>query len=163
MAAHGLYSRQPVDPASPQHGKGQYPVRSFDFLGYTFRPRSTRNRHGKLFLSFFPALSRSALKSMARCLQKSQLRKRTHCMIDDIGMRFNPVLRSWINYYGRYRPSALHALFRLFNRALISWVMAKYRRFRNQKTRAGQYLARIAEARPELFVHWHKGTQGAFV
>ncbi len=46
---------------------------------------------------------------------------------------------------------------------LVSWVMAKYRRFRNKKTRAGQYLARIAEARPELFVHWHKGIQGAFV
>lgn len=143
--------------------KGQYPVRSFDFLGYTFRPRSTRNRNGQLFLSFSPALSRSALKSMASSLRKSQLRNWTHCSIEDIGKRLNPVLRGWINYYGRYRPSALHALFRLFNRALVSWVMAKYRRFRNKKTRAGQYLARIAEARPELFAHWHMGIRGAFV
>lgn len=143
--------------------KGQYPVRSFDFLGYTFQPRPTLNRRGQLFVSFSPALSRSALKSMARSLRKSQLRNRTHCTIDDIGKRFNPVLRGWINYYARYRPSALYALFRLFNRALVSWLMAKYRRFRYKKTRAGQYLARIAEARPELFVHWHMGMRGEFV
>jgi len=67
-----------------------------------------------------------------------------------------------ISAVNRY-PSALYALYRLFNRMLIEWVMAKYRRFRNRRARAGQYLARIAEARPELFVHWHMGMRGEFI
>jgi len=43
---------------------GKYPSQSFDFLGYTFRPRSTRDRNGKFFVSFSPAVSRTALKAM---------------------------------------------------------------------------------------------------
>ena len=43
---------------------GQYPNQSFDFLGYTFRPRSSRDRNGNFFVSFSPAVSRKALKAM---------------------------------------------------------------------------------------------------
>lgn len=35
---------------------------SFDFLGYTFRPRTNRTRHGKLFVNFSPAISDKAKK-----------------------------------------------------------------------------------------------------
>ncbi|MCR4320299.1 MAG: reverse transcriptase domain-containing protein, partial [Candidatus Brocadiaceae bacterium] len=28
------------------------PIESFDFLGYTFRPRRAKNKHGKYFISF---------------------------------------------------------------------------------------------------------------
>jgi Reverse transcriptase (RNA-dependent DNA polymerase) len=31
---------------------GKYPERCFDFLGYTFRPRSAQNRNDKRFVSF---------------------------------------------------------------------------------------------------------------
>ncbi|WP_459570325.1 reverse transcriptase domain-containing protein, partial [Cupriavidus sp. 8B] len=34
-----------------------YPICQFDFLGYTFRPRSVRNRVGKLSVGFLPAVS----------------------------------------------------------------------------------------------------------
>src|SRR5436309_8592604 len=34
---------------------GQYPERSFDFLGYTFRPRLASNHHGARFVAFIPA------------------------------------------------------------------------------------------------------------
>jgi len=34
----------------------------FDFLGYTFRTRSSRNRQGKLFVNFSPAISDKAKK-----------------------------------------------------------------------------------------------------
>ena len=38
----------------------------------------------------------------------------------------------------------------------------KYARFRGKKTRAGQYLERMAKARPGLFAHWHCGMTGVF-
>ena len=37
----------------------------------------------------------------------------------------------------------------------------KYKRFRGgKKTRAGQYLARMAKTRPGLFAHWRMGVTG---
>lgn len=40
--------------------RGSYPEQRFDFLGYTFRPRSSKNRTGQLFVSFAPAVSAKA-------------------------------------------------------------------------------------------------------
>jgi RNA-directed DNA polymerase len=40
--------------------KESHPNEKFDFLGYTFRPRTAVNRKGKLFCSFSPAISKKA-------------------------------------------------------------------------------------------------------
>ena len=42
---------------------GSHEHERFDFLGYTFRPRCARNRRGKLFTSFAPAISDDAAKN----------------------------------------------------------------------------------------------------
>ncbi|MCL5066547.1 MAG: reverse transcriptase domain-containing protein, partial [Firmicutes bacterium] len=44
------------------HRREAYPGTSFDFLGYTFRSRRSKNRHGEFFMSFAPAASQAALK-----------------------------------------------------------------------------------------------------
>jgi RNA-directed DNA polymerase len=44
--------------------RGSYPVRSFDFLGYTFRARRSKNKRGKHFINFSPAMSNSAGKTI---------------------------------------------------------------------------------------------------
>lgn len=41
-----------------------YPETSFDFLGYTFRPRLSMNRWGKTFVNFSPAMSARAGKAI---------------------------------------------------------------------------------------------------
>ena len=38
---------------------------AFTFLGYTFRPRPARDRHGKTFLAFLPPISAQALKKIS--------------------------------------------------------------------------------------------------
>jgi hypothetical protein len=45
---------------------------------------------------------------------------------------------------------------------LRAWAMKKYRRLKGRKMRAGQFLERIAEKHPHLFVHWQRGMVGAF-
>lgn len=142
--------------------KGSYPTTAFDFLGYTFRGRSSKNRMGQLFVSFSPAVSRDALTAMRRMLRKSNLRNRADRSLEELARAFNPVLQGWINYYGRYCPSALYPLFRYFNQALVAWAMHKYKRFRRKKTRSGQFLEGIAERRPALFAHWRCGMTGVF-
>lgn len=39
---------------------GMYPQTSFDFLGFTFRRRKSRNKRGKHFTGFLPAISNKA-------------------------------------------------------------------------------------------------------
>jgi RNA-directed DNA polymerase len=42
--------------------KGTYSNESFDFLSYTFRPRKARNRKGKFFINFSPAVSEHSVQ-----------------------------------------------------------------------------------------------------
>src|SRR5207245_11499320 len=44
--------------------KGQHEHIQFDFLGYTFRPRRAKNRWGKFFVSFLPAISNKAAQAL---------------------------------------------------------------------------------------------------
>ncbi len=142
--------------------RGTYPVKQFDFLGYTFRGRTTKGARGRLFFSFNPAVSKEALKTMRSRIRKSNLRNRADRDIEDIAREFNPVLQGWLNYYRRFNRSALYPFLRYFNHTLRAWVMCKYKRFRGKRTRAGQYLARMAKHRPGLFAHWHLGMTGVF-
>jgi len=98
----------------------------FDFLGYCFRPRTAENkRSGKLFCSFSPAVSPSALKSMKETIRDLEIRRRTDVSMVDIARKINPLLRGWIEYYGRYTPSAITPLLLYVNQTLCAWVMRK--------------------------------------
>jgi RNA-directed DNA polymerase len=44
--------------------RGEHPETKFDFLGYTFRPRRSKNKYGKHFVNFTPAVSNKAKKAM---------------------------------------------------------------------------------------------------
>jgi RNA-directed DNA polymerase len=143
--------------------KERHPNKKFDFLGYTFRPRVVKNRkRNSLFVSFTPAVSAKALKSMRQTTRRLNFRNRTDMSLRDISRQFNPVLRGWVAYYGRFNPSALYPVFRHINKTLIAWAMRKYRRLKGHKTRASLFLETVAEKQPRLFVHWQNGTMGAF-
>ena len=99
---------------------GVYPNVMFDFLGYCFRPRKAENkRSGKLFCSFAPAVSPSALKSMRETIRDLEIRRRTDVSMGDIARKINPLLRGWIEYYGRYTPSAITPMLRYVNQTLL--------------------------------------------
>ncbi|UFW88404.1 group II intron reverse transcriptase/maturase [Bradyrhizobium barranii] len=53
-----------------------YPEQRFDFLGFTFRPRQSMNRAGKLFVSFSPAVSDKAAKAMREDVRRWKLHHR---------------------------------------------------------------------------------------
>jgi RNA-directed DNA polymerase len=143
--------------------KGVYPTVKFDFLGFCFRPRLVkRARDGKLFCGFNPAVSPVALKSMRATIKDLGLRRRTEVSLADIARRINPLLRGWINYYGRYAPSALAPLLRYVNQTLRAWAMRKYKRFKAHKVRAGRFLERLSRTNANLFVHWRIGIVGTF-
>ena len=51
-----------------------YPNEKFDFLGYTFRPRRSKNREGKFFINFSPAVSDKAVQEACHSGRDSKLR-----------------------------------------------------------------------------------------
>ena len=143
--------------------KGAYPNVHFDFLGYCFRPRVVRrSRDNKLFCGFNPAVSSSALKAMRTTIRELDFRHQTQLSLVDIARRVNPLLRGWIEYYGRYAPSALSPLLRYINHTLRAWAMRKFKRFAAHKIRAGRFLERLARENTNLFVHWRLGMTGTF-
>jgi hypothetical protein len=87
--------------------KGTFPERACDFLGYTFRPRLAINRRGEHFVSFIPAVSKKAAVKMRRLVRAWRLHWRSDLDLDAIAEWVCPVLRGWVNYYGRFYPSQL--------------------------------------------------------
>jgi RNA-directed DNA polymerase len=135
--------------------RGNYRNKSFNFLGYTFRPRGVKARQrNRFFVGFTPALSNEAAKSMRDRIRAWKIHLMSDKAITDISRIVNPVVRGWINYYGHYYKSALHPIFNQLNRALAKWAMRKYKRLRGQKRKATVWLRRIAFNEPGLFAHW---------
>jgi RNA-directed DNA polymerase len=136
--------------------RGKYAQEKFDFLGYTFRPRRSKNRKGKYFINFSPAVSNEAAKEIRQEMRSWRIHLRSDKAIDDLARMWNPVLRGWIQYYGHFYKSALHPVLRHFNRLLVRWAMRKYKRLRRHRRRAEYWLGRIARREPRMFAHWDR-------
>jgi RNA-directed DNA polymerase len=134
--------------------RGRYLHEKFNFLGYTFRPRRSKNRWGKFFISFSPAVSNEAAKKMRQEMRSWRIHLRSDKAIDDLARMWNPVLRGWIQYYGRFYKSALYAVLRHFNGLLVRWAMRKYKRMRRHRRRAEHWLGGVARRDPRMFAHW---------
>ncbi|CAN5903390.1 group II intron reverse transcriptase/maturase [soil metagenome] len=134
---------------------GSYEYVTFDFLGYTFRPRPVRSRAGRLFVGFVPAVSDAVAKARRQEIRRWRLHLWTNKDLRYIAAFINPIVRGWINYYGRfYRSRLVDHVLRWINDYLIRWAMRKYKRLRRRRGRASRFLAEIARSCPDLFVHW---------
>jgi RNA-directed DNA polymerase len=129
----------------------------FDFLGYNFRPRESRDRHGRLFTTFSPAMSPSAAKAARQDIRSWRLQLKSDQSLDDLSEKFNPKIAGWVNYYCRFRSSAFYAVARHINRALVNWAMRKFKNLRGHKVRAIKWVQRHARQRPHLCAHWNNG------
>lgn len=135
-----------------------YKNEQFDFLGYTFRPRLSKNsKTGKHFVNFTPAISSKAVKGISRTVRSWNLQCRSDKSLEDLAHMFNAEVRGWTNYYGRFYPSAMYPVLKHIEGFLVRWVCRKYKRYRRHKTRARHWLGRRAKQEPNLFAHWTFG------
>ena len=137
--------------------RGSYGHERFTFLGYTFRPRLSKNKFGKHFVNFTPAVSNEAKKRIGRVIRSWRVNCRSDKTLSDLARMFNPHVQGWYNYYGRFYKSMLYPVFRRFNEHLVRWAMRKYKRLRRHYTRAVEWLASVARREPRLFAHWRMG------
>lgn len=139
--------------------RGNYPNETFDFLGYTFQPRRSKNRYGKYFINFSPAVSDKAGKTIRAEIRSWKLHLRSDKAIEDLSRMFNPIIRGWLQYYGRYYRSALYPLMRQLDRSLARWAYRKYKKLRGHLRRATHWIARISRRDSKLFAHWQMGVR----
>ena len=133
--------------------RGDYPHTSFTFLGFTFRPRGARDKDGKVFLSFLPAISRDALTRIGGEVRAWRLHRRTGSSFGALARWINPIVRGWMQYYGAFYRSALYPLLARINAYLMRWARGKYRRFQGRH-QLQQAWRRVTEGYPRFFAHW---------
>ena len=134
-----------------------HPTTQFTFLGYTFRPRKAVDKYGRVYVNFAPAVSRDALRAMRQTIRSWHLQLKCDKTLADLSNMFNPVLRGWMNYYGRFYGSAMSAIWQHMNAYLTRWLRRKHKSLARHKTRARQALGKLAAASPHAFVHWELG------
>jgi RNA-directed DNA polymerase len=123
----------------------------FDFLGYTFRPRRSKNRYGKHFVNFTPAMSNAAGKAIRDEVRRWRINMRSDKTLGDLARMFNVIVQGWINYYGRFNKSGMYPTLRHINDYLVRWARRKYKRLKRHDRRARQFLATVARREPMLF------------
>lgn len=130
---------------------------SFDFLGFTFKPRRCVNGKGTVHSNFLPAISQTSKKAINQTIRSWHIQLKNDKTLFDLSRMFDAALQGWSNYYGRFYPSAMRSIWRNVNAYLVRWVRRKYKRFAWHKRRAWNYLNRICQAKSYLFVHWKLG------
>lgn len=136
--------------------KGTYENETFDFLGFTFRPRSVRGNYGRLFTGFTPAMSKKAEQAIRDEIKSWRVHKLTGMEIGALSNKFNPKIRGWIQYYEKFRPSLLWRLCKQFQQILFKWAKNKYKRLKGSLGRADNFIDAIAKQQPWLFIHWQR-------
>lgn len=132
-----------------QHRKERHKKVSFDFLGYTFRPRLWKTKQGaKLF--FTPCMSLKAKKNVRDKIRGLAL-YRFQVPIQELAKTLNPKLRGWINYYCKYNKWSTQSLWQWMNLRIVKW-LKENRGFAIK--RAFKWLRGVFKIRPDLFAHW---------
>ena len=131
----------------------EYPEISFDFLGFTFRPRPTRSFRGNSMVGFTPAISKKSAKRIRQEMNSWKLSRRQDMSLDEISKMISSRVQGWINYYGKFGIDVLGRVLFHLDDHIIRWAQRKYKRLR-RKRRAVRWLRSVRKACPTLFSHW---------
>lgn len=138
--------------------QGKYPEVKFDFLGYSFQPRTTKSRKtGNLFLGYDCAISISSKKRIADKMEDLNIVGLTFKSIVGVAQFLNPYIRGWVTYYGKFRKHEMNLIFQLLHKRLVRWARRRYKRYKTRVNRAYMWLDTIRKQFPNLFYHWQIG------
>lgn len=133
---------------------------SFDYLGYTFRPRGVRNsKTGQNFTAFTPAISKKSILKIKTTIRSWNLNRQTYLSLRQVAEDINPIISGWLNYYTKFSKSEFWKVMKYLNERLSRWVKRKYKRFRGKAklSKAYGWLAVHASHDRGLFSHWANG------
>src|SRR5229473_2488100 len=150
----GAAAEMPPPTRQDRKRRLDYECTSFTFLGYTFRVRKAPTRDGRsMFAAFLPAISGDALKDKGRINRGWRINLRTTSDLAGLAEWMNPVIRGWMNYYGKFYRTEMFALLRRINTYIVRWARRKFKRLRAFK-RAKRWWNGLLKREPQLFAHW---------
>jgi RNA-directed DNA polymerase len=134
----------------------KHSLNEFTFLGYTFCMRTAKTRYGnKIFNSFLPAISKKACNSILLQIKfKWKIHLQTDTSLEELAKRYNPVIRGWIQYYGKFYKTGLRKIANYINLRLVKWARRKYLKLKIHKQKAYDWLVRVYNANSNLFEYW---------
>lgn len=135
--------------------KGKHEWISFDFLGFTFKPRRVLSKHNQVFTGFTPAMSRKAMKRVSTTIRKWKIQTWSGQNIHDIAQALNPVISGWFNYYKHFGKSVLYQVVNRLDFALIRWARKKFKKLSRSYRKSTEFVARLCKQQPKLFAHWY--------
>jgi RNA-directed DNA polymerase len=111
-------------------------------------------------VSFLPAISTKSAQAVRKTIREWRMAStRNNQQLEDLARLMNPVVRGWMNYYGRFYRSKCVQVLRHINEALARWARRKYKRFKRRERASMHWLGSIARRDPNLFVLWQLGVR----
>lgn len=132
----------------------KHPHKSFDFLGYRFKPRKARTKEGAIIGTFTPGISSKAVKKIQTWIRETRVFKDTSQSLMQIAEKIKLQTRGWINYYSKFRKSDLRKVFNPINKKVIKWYAKKHK---CGIIEADKRIEKIMVHHSYLFVHWYCG------
>ena len=90
---------------------------------------------------------------MSRKVRGWRIHKSSNVDLADLAEWINPIVRGWMNYYGRFNKTRLQRLLQRINTYIVRWARNKYRRLGTFK-KAKRWWRGLIDREPALFTHW---------
>ena len=97
-----------------------------------------------MFVSFIPAVSAKATKTMRSVLRQWKLSHRGDLALEELVRWLQPMVRGWVNYYGRFSPSELYRALSMVDELMVRWAQRKYKGFKGHTMGAWEWLKRLS-------------------
>lgn len=133
---------------NPNKGLKGHTNQSFDFLGFTFKPRLCKTVNGILLLTM-PDISRKSEKNIVSKIRAMQIHKKK-MKINELAKFINTTTSGWINYFFNSSGRSRRVWWTL-NRKIVKWVIKNRTWTFN---RALRWIKSVHVAQPRLFCHW---------
>jgi RNA-directed DNA polymerase len=143
-----VYCKDYRRPKKKDYGK------KFDFLGFTFKPKTIPSNRGGLFLGYGCAISQKAQTRIVEGWKQLNLHRRSDLTIQDIANQVNPQMVGIIRYYGKFKLLELTRLMRHFELRLVKWVLNKYKKFKGSYSAAYRWIKYLKRSYPTMFYYW---------
>jgi len=143
-----VYCQDYRRPKKKDYGK------KFDFLGFTFKPKTIPSNNGGLFLGYGCAISQKSQTRIVEGWKGLNLHRRSDLTIQEIAKQVNPQMLGIIRYYGKFKLLELQRLMRHFELRLVKWVLNKYKKFKGSYSAAYRWIKYLKRSYPTMFYYW---------